>query len=327
MAKIGSIASLEAFGRIRLSKNFFMRDFLYSEISNFYNIPNVPHNPELAVQAGQRLCEELLEPLQEVFGRISIRSAYRSPEVNQFGNEKQLGCANNQANAARHIWDMPDDQGYMGATACIVVNSYLDQYEQTGDFRPLAWWIHDHLPYSEMVFFPKLCAFNLNWHERPQRIIKSWIELNGGYLTKPGMENHSGNHRDEYRDLPQLPVPLTVDDYRRALEVIAPSLSEGQRAMLTAHYNAPHRTLTATQLAAAAAYSGYQAANLQYANVAKAVADHLNYAPPKRGTSELPFWTFTLADGYWQKSKQGASTWYWVLRPQVIAALQALHWT
>ena len=38
MRKIGSYGSLEKFGRIRLSKNFFMRDFLYSEISNFYGI-------------------------------------------------------------------------------------------------------------------------------------------------------------------------------------------------------------------------------------------------------------------------------------------------
>jgi len=216
-----------------------MRDFLYSEIASFYQIPNVPHNPDLAIKAGQHLCEELLEPLQAAFGRISIRSAYRSPEVNQFGNENKLNCAKNEDNAAKHIWDIPDKQGHIGATACIVVNSYLDQYEQTGDFRPLAWWIHDHLPYSEMVFFPKLCAFNLNWHERPQRTIKSWIELNGGYLTQPGMENHSGSHRDLYPGLPQLPVSLTVDDYRRALAAIAPSLTAGQRAMLMAHYHAP----------------------------------------------------------------------------------------
>lgn len=304
-----------------------MRDFLYSEIANFYQIPNVPHNSELAVKAGQHLCEELLEPLQAAFSRISIRSAYRSPEVNQFGNENKLNCASNQANAAKHIWDLPDEQGHIGATACIVVNGYLDQYEQTGDFRPLAWWIHDHLPYSEMVFFPKLCAFNLNWHERPQRTIKSWIDLNGGYLTKPGMENHSGSHRDRYPGLPQLPVPLTVDDYCRALAALAPSLTEGQRAMLMAHYHAPHRTITATQLAAAAGYEGYQGANLQYANVAKAIADFAHFAPPKRESNDLPFWTFTLADGYWQKSKQGDSTWHWVLRPQVVAALHELNWT
>ena len=82
-----------------------MRDFLYSEISNFYGIPNIPENPELAIEAGKHLCEELLEPLNATFGRITVRSAYRSPTVNQFGNQNKLNCAANETNFAHHIWD------------------------------------------------------------------------------------------------------------------------------------------------------------------------------------------------------------------------------
>ena len=80
-----SVSSLETLGRVRLSKSFFMRDFLYSEIANFHKIPNIPEDPDLAIAAGKQLCQEILEPLQATFGRISIRSGYRSPEVNQFG--------------------------------------------------------------------------------------------------------------------------------------------------------------------------------------------------------------------------------------------------
>lgn len=50
MKKIETYSALDKFGRIRLSKNFFMRDFLYSEISNFYGIPNLPDNPDLAIE-------------------------------------------------------------------------------------------------------------------------------------------------------------------------------------------------------------------------------------------------------------------------------------
>ncbi len=81
MRAIKSYDALDRFGRIRLSKNFFMRDFMYSEISNFYGIPNIPENPDKAIEAGKRLCEELLEPLNATFGRIAIRSAYRSPKI------------------------------------------------------------------------------------------------------------------------------------------------------------------------------------------------------------------------------------------------------
>ena len=84
-----------------------MRDFLYSEIANWYGVPNFPDHPEKAIYTGTQLCEQLLEPLQDKFGRIAIRSAYRSPSVNQLGNEKGHNCASNEKNCASHIWDYP----------------------------------------------------------------------------------------------------------------------------------------------------------------------------------------------------------------------------
>ena len=189
MRKPKSMKALEKLGRTRLSKSFFMRDFLYSEISNFYSIPNIPDDPDLAIAAGTNLCETLLEPLSDTFGGIAIRSAYRSREVNGFGNKHKLNCSTNEQSYADHIWDQRDADGYMGATACIVVKWFLPEYEKTGDWRPLAWWIHDHLPYSEMDFFPKLAAFNLTWHEKPKKIIYSYAKPQKGYLTNPKMHN------------------------------------------------------------------------------------------------------------------------------------------
>ncbi len=111
MKQPGSMQGLEELGRVRLSENFFMRDFLYSEISNFFGIPNIPHHPEVAVQAGTQLCEQLLEPLRSAFGHVAIRSAYRSPEVNAYGNKHGHNCASNEANFADHIWDYRDAKG------------------------------------------------------------------------------------------------------------------------------------------------------------------------------------------------------------------------
>ena len=79
MPPITTYTQLEDFGRIRLSRNFFMRDFLHSEIAVWHGLRNVPVNPDLAVRNGRMLCEQLLEPLQTTFGRIHIRSGYRSP--------------------------------------------------------------------------------------------------------------------------------------------------------------------------------------------------------------------------------------------------------
>ncbi len=170
MNKPTSVQALEDLGRMRLSKSFFMRDFLYSEISQVERIPNIPDFPDRAIEAGRQLCEQLLEPLQDRFGRIAIRSAYRAPAVNAKGAEHGYKCAKNESNYAAHIWDYPDAEGYLGATACIVVPALLPWYEETKDWTPLAWWIHDNLPYASQFWFPRLAAFNLRWSANPQTL-------------------------------------------------------------------------------------------------------------------------------------------------------------
>jgi hypothetical protein len=193
-----SVKALEELGRVRLSKNFFLRDFLYSEIAAVHGLANIPDDPDLAIAAGKMLCETLLEPLQDRFGKLSIRSAYRSPEVNEFGNSNKLNCGSNESNYASHIWDRRDAQGRMGATACIVVNRFIPYYERTGDWESMAWWVHDHLPYSEMEFFPRYAAFNLQWREDPVRRIRSYIPPRRGLLTAPGKPNWAGGHEEAY---------------------------------------------------------------------------------------------------------------------------------
>ena len=84
-----------------------MRDFLFSEIAAIEGLSNLPDDPELAIAAGRGLCENLLEPLQATFGRIAIRSAYRSPEVNDFGCRHRLSCASNERNRARPYLGSP----------------------------------------------------------------------------------------------------------------------------------------------------------------------------------------------------------------------------
>lgn len=40
----------------------------------------------------------------------------------------------------------------------------------------LARWIHEYLAHSTLYFFPTYWAFNIGWHERPERTIKSYAE-------------------------------------------------------------------------------------------------------------------------------------------------------
>jgi hypothetical protein len=88
----------------------------------------------------------------------------------------------------------------MGATACIVIPWFAEPYACGADWRSLAWWIHDHLPYSELIFHTKLCAFNITWRERPRRRIYSYIEPKGYLVTEA--ENDSADHAHWYEGFP-----------------------------------------------------------------------------------------------------------------------------
>ncbi len=213
------LGALDALGRVRLSSHYFMRDFLYSEVAAVHGIANVPDDAELAIKAGRRLCENLLEPLRSIFGHVTIRSAFRSFNVNGFGAQQgNMKMAANESNFAKHIWDHKDSDGFMGATACIVIPWFIDSpgYEDGEDWRPLAWFIHDHLPYSEMVFYPRNAAFNLTWREEPKRKIKSHTKL--GTLTMPGYSNHAGDHSHEYGTYFPDPRSQTGAYVERAME-------------------------------------------------------------------------------------------------------------
>ena len=134
MRKPISVRSLEQFGHVRLSSSFVMHDFLHSEIADLHGIPNIPDDPELAIAAGRHLCEQLLEPLQATFDRLAIRSGYRAPAVNAFGNAHYLSCASNERNYAGHIWDRRDARGCMGAMATVVI----PWFAEGADWRAMA---------------------------------------------------------------------------------------------------------------------------------------------------------------------------------------------
>lgn len=212
MSSITDVASLTEFGRQRLSEHFFMREMLYSEVSNMHSVPNIPDDPELALEVGRKFCSLVLEPLLSAFGHITIRSAFRSARCNGYCHERlKMGdeaswCGPNEYNFAKHIWDHRDVHGCVGAVATIVIPSYIDYFTRTGDWKPLGWWIRDNLEhYSEVIFFKDLGAFNIGWYEGAATKAISYLappvtEL----LTEVGMANFDGDHSEHYRNILEL---------------------------------------------------------------------------------------------------------------------------
>jgi hypothetical protein len=121
-------------------------------------------------------------------------------------------------------------------------------------------------------------------------------------------------------------------EYAEAFDEIG-SLHPNYQAMLDAHLSAPDRLISSSQLAAAAGYANWSAANLHYGTLARRLAEAMNYNPPTRDDGS-PIWTYTLAtaagDGDLEPEQLFAVLersfddphFEWLLRPQVVEALR-----
>ena len=207
--------ALERLGRERLSRHVTMRDLLYSEVAAMHGLANVPDDPELALAAGRRLAQELIEPLIETFGPVDLRSGYRSAALNDLGAglTPQKMAATDRI-VPGHVWDRRDAAGRMGACATVSIPWFAAQYRAGRDWRDLAWWLWDHLEFHEVYFFPVNAAFNLTWREAPERRVLSYIAPRGwlvgdGRAPDPG---RAARHADfpPFRGIayPQPPGPV-----------------------------------------------------------------------------------------------------------------------
>lgn len=108
-------------------------------------------------------------------------------------------------------------------------------------------------------------------------------------------------------------VAPSAEQYAVAFRKLG-SVTDTQVQMLRLHYNAPQRTITATQMAHAAGYSHYSIANSQYGRLGRLIGDQLEYNPMKERLGTLV--TFEKRQGEW----------HWIMRPQVGEALEQLGW-
>jgi hypothetical protein len=110
-------------------------------------------------------------------------------------------------------------------------------------------------------------------------------------------------------------------EYVRAFQSILQDLPDSYVLMLKAHYKAPNRTITSTQLAEACNFYNYNAAVLHYGTLGSRLYEKLpiNLPTHKDGT---PIYTFMLAtEG---DSGEDKSEWEWKMRPEVADAIAQL---
>lgn len=111
-----------------------------------------------------------------------------------------------------------------------------------------------------------------------------------------------------------------LNAYLTALSSALEEAPQTHKLMVSAHLHANGHQITATELARAAGYAGYEAANLQYGKFARRVCELLHFSPPV-GNSGAPTFTYVLGT----PTKLPNQEWLWTLHSVVAEALNALN--
>lgn len=119
----------------------------------------------------------------------------------------------------------------------------------------------------------------------------------------------------------------TTEQFKAALLAVRDkNLPDSHFAMLRAQCRAGDSTITATQLAAAAHYENYNAANLQYGTLAMNVAAALGYTPEERHADGSPCWWTTLSYSNEEQAEENTGHFQFIMRPELVAALREMRW-
>jgi hypothetical protein len=119
----------------------------------------------------------------------------------------------------------------------------------------------------------------------------------------------------------------TPEQFKAALLAVRDkNLPSSHFAMLRAQCRAPDATITTKQLAAAAEYENYNAANLQYGTLALHVAERLGFTPEERHADGSPCWWTTLSFSKEGHAEENTGHFQFIMRPELVTALRDMRW-
>ena len=176
----------DKFTRTRLSKNFLLRDFLYSSDSDFRGICNLPKSRELVIRSGRALCENILEPIIEKWGKVFITFGYQSKSGIE-ADWSPTKCKESSRSSNPHQWDRSTfgDKVYCRVDilpAC-VEDGQVSKYE-------FGHWLMHQLDIDLLMMWKRSNIFCITYSEfRPRRV---WLEWGSPELGQAKRETFMG---------------------------------------------------------------------------------------------------------------------------------------
>lgn len=192
-------AEYDKFTRTRLSKNFILRDFLYSSDSDFRGICNMPKDREMVIRAGKKLCAEILEPITEKFGKPFITFGYQSKE----GIEADWSPAKRKENPRSsnpHDWLRKTFGSKIYCRVDILPACVEDGLVSKYEFGH---WLMHNLNIDLLMQWKRSNVFCITYSEfMPRRV---WLEWGSPELGQPKRETFMGADywQNIYPNLPE----------------------------------------------------------------------------------------------------------------------------
>lgn len=177
-------AEYDAFTRTRLSKNFLLRDFLYSSDSDFRGLSNMVDDREAVIKAGMALCSEILEPIIERWGKIFITFGFQNRISIETADPKLK--ANPKASSPHH-WSRRTFGEKIFVRVDILPACVEDGEVSKQEFGT---WCMMHLNIDLLMMWKRSYVCCITYSEfRPRRV---WLEWGSPELSQPKRETFMG---------------------------------------------------------------------------------------------------------------------------------------
>lgn len=197
-SKSACFRQYSALAKTRLSKNFVLRDFLFSTESAVLGLSNYPEHPEQVILAGKALCEKILEPVLERFGKFSITFGYQSRETVEHGWSPEKRQANLH-NSNPHQWD----RGTFGKAvyARVDIQPFCVEDGEVSKHE-FGYWLMQNLDVDLLMHWHRGNVFCITISPKPRRV---WIEWGDSSLGQPKRTDLMGTRywREIYPILPE----------------------------------------------------------------------------------------------------------------------------
>lgn len=175
----------ESLSRVRLSKNFILRDFLFSTECAARGLTNYPDDPDMVIRAGKEMCQKVLEPLLAQWGRFAITFGYQSRQGVEWSWTKKMREANPRSSSP-HCWDRGTFGDEVYARVDILLYCVMDGLI---DKQTVGHWMMHNLDIDLLMQWRKSNGFCVSISPKPRRV---WFGWGNPFLGEPRKEIFMG---------------------------------------------------------------------------------------------------------------------------------------